>query len=330
MQRLGRALWVVALALLTLWATAALWIDGPANRLMAGLLAAAVPVGALFLWRQSRRWGIWVAIGPALGVLLWWLQLAPRQDRQWTPEVAELPRVEQAGNILTVRNVRHFGYGATDAEATPGWETRTFDLAQVTGADLLISFWGPTLYGHTILSFHVEGQPPLAISIETRKEVGESYSALLGFFRQFELYYVVADERDVVGVRTRQRGEQVRLLHLDIRPQTAQQLLLRYAESINALAAQPAWYNALTSNCTTTIERNANRVAAMDDPYDWRLLANGHLDERLREQHFLDTTMTLDALRRVSDITARAQAADGAADFSQRIRAGIPGEAGMP
>ena len=330
MRRLGQLLWGLGLAVVSLWAMAALWIDGPGNRVMTGALAAAVPVAMVLLWRRTTGWQRLLVAVPFLSVLVWWLQLAPRQDRQWVPEVANLPHVEASGTVLTVHNVRDFRYGATESAMTPAWTTRRIDLTQVTGADLLLSFWGPTLYGHTILSFHVAGEPPLAISIETRKEQGESYSALLGFFRQFELYYVVADERDVVAMRTTQRGEQVRLMHLDIQPATAQKLLQQYVAAINALAAQPAWYNAATSNCTTTIEQNANRVAAMKDPLDWRLLANGHLDERLREQHFLDTTLSLDALRRVSDITARAREADGTADFSARIRAGIPGETGMP
>src|SRR5262249_30404943 len=130
-------------------------------------------------------------------VLVWWLLLPARNDRDWSPDVARCAHASFDGAHATVENVRDFGYGATDADVTEHWDTRTLDLDQIRGLDLFVSFWGPTLYAHTILSWEFASGPPLAISIETRKEKGESYSALRGFFRQYELYDVIAAERDV-------------------------------------------------------------------------------------------------------------------------------------
>jgi len=193
----------------------------------------------------------------------------------------------------------------------------------VAGLDLFVSFWGPTLYAHTILSFDFEDAAPLAVSIETRKEKGESYSALRGFFRQFELVYVLADERDVVRLRTSFRGERVFLYRLDTSRAGARALLEQYLSEANALASQPVWYNAFTENCTTAIWRNV-RVLSPDNPFDWRLLANGYVDRMLYERGRIDTSLPFAELRERSDITERAKACGSREDFSRCIREGLP------
>ena len=163
----------------------------------------------------------------------------------------------------------------------------------------------------------------LAVSIETRKEVGEEYSALLGFFRQYELYYVVADERDVIGVRAGPRQEDVHLYRIRASPAFARAMLLDYLESVNRLARAPQWYNALTHSCTTTIRHHAQAVGA-GNPFDWRILANGYIDELGYKRHQINTSIPFAELRRRSDITARARAAGDRKDFSALIRDGLP------
>lgn len=324
---MGRLLNVIerlALVLLSLWAAAALWVDGPTSKGLAGLLAAAVVLSALVITFSAKGWRRALAWLPFVAVLTWWNGLQPSNTRDWIPDVAELPHVDRQGDVLTFHNVRNFSYGKTDADFTPHWDTRQVDLRKLKNVDLFMSFWGPTLYAHTIMSWEFEGAPPIAVSIETRKERGEEYSAVLGFFRQYELYYVVADERDVIGVRTNYRGERVRLFHLNMPPDKARALLLQYVDSINALHAKPAWYNAFTTNCTTTILQNARHLAPIRNPFDWRILANGYLDERLYELGTIDNAMPLTDLRVASDITEKAQAAGMAADFSRRIRVGVP------
>ena len=191
------------------------------------------------------------------------------------------------------------------------------------GLDLFVSYWGPTLYAHTILSWDFEGAPPLAASIETRKEKGESYSALLGFFRQFELVYVLADERDVVRLRTSYRGERVFLYRLATSPRGGARPARAVPLEANALARQPAWYNAFTENCTTAIWRNV-RALSPDNPFDWRLLANGYLDRMALRAGPVDTSLPFAELRARSDVTERARACGSRADFSRCIREGLP------
>jgi hypothetical protein len=310
--------------LLALWGAAAIWIDGPASRSHAGLLVAAfVAAVAVVLARVRPLFHacLW-ALAPCVAVGCWWLSIRPSNDRDWQPDVARTPTAERLGSVVTVRGVRDFDY-RTETDFTERWQERRYDLDRVVGLDLFVSYWGPTLYAHTILSWDFEDSPPLAASIETRKEKGESYSAVLGFFRQFELVYVLADERDVVRLRTSYRGEQVFLYRLTTSRAVARALLEQYLEEANALAREPAWYHAFTENCTTAIWRNV-RALSPDNPFDWRLLANGHLDRMLYERGRVETSLPFAELRQRSDITERAKACGSRDDFSRCIREGLP------
>ena len=332
MRLLIRVLLAIILIPASLWAVAALWIDGPSPQAFAtaisGIYALAVIV-VLWRVRPFRRALLLLAIG-FVAVAFWWFSIPARNDRIWLPDVSRLPGVERDGSKLTFHNVRNFHYKTSDSDYEQNWETRTVDLDHLKGLDMFISFWGPTLYAHTIMSWEFDNAPPLAISIETRKEKGEDYSALLGFFRQYELYYVVADERDVIGVRTRFRGEHDYLYRLKTGPEGARNMLLDYVKSINELRTKPAWYNALTTNCTTVIYRHVKTLAPTLVSIDWRLLANGYLDQWLYEQGKINTSKPFPEIRRESEVTDKAKAAGDAPDFAARIREGLPARPPIP
>ena len=255
-------------------------------------------------------------------VLVWWFGIEPRNDRRWLPDVARTTRFELDGEQLAVHDLRNFEY-RSETDFTPRWEERRYDLSRLRGVDVLLSDWGAPGIVHTLVSWEFEGAEPLAISIETRKEEGESYSALRGFFRQFELYYVVGDERDVIRVRTSFRGERVRLYRLKVPVPVARALLLSYVTHVNRLADEPAWYNALTGNCTTTIRLHAGELG-LASRLDWRLYANAYSDELLYLRGALDTTLPFEELRERSDITEEARAAEDDPEFSRRIRQALP------
>ncbi len=309
---------------LIVWSAAALWIDGPKSRILAGLLAVGfiVAAGALLVFTERFRNGVWAVLSLVVIVMAWWFSIPARNDRNWQPSVAQLTTATIEGNTVTIHNVRNFDY-RSDTDFTPHWETRRYNLNQIVGCDLFISYWGSTLIAHTITSWEFADGQHLAVSIETRKEQGETYSPLRGFFRQFELYYAVADERDVIGVRTDYRDERVFLYRIKI-PQAATRALFEdYLAEINNLAARPQWYNALTQNCTTTIRHNAKHVTPVRR-FNWRILANGHLDEMLYANGRLATSLPFAELRQQSEITAKAKAAAGSPEFSHLIRVGLP------
>jgi len=304
------------------WACAALWFDSP----FPGLLAAGFAglTAALLGWVRPIRRALSGFAGLFLIVILWWISIEPSNERDWLPDVARTTTAVIDGDRIAIRNVRNFDY-RTETDYDERWEERTYDLSKLRGVDLFLIYWGSPWIAHTIMSWEFEDAPPLAISIETRKEKGEAYSAVLGFFRQFELYYVVSDERDVVRLRTNYRGEDVYLYRLLAPPETARALLLDYLEEINRLAAKPRWYNAFTYNCTTTIRHHVQNVAP-GNPFNWRILLNGRLDELGYQRGSIDTSLPFDELKARSNITERAKAVNAASGFSARIREGLPGQ----
>jgi hypothetical protein len=314
---------VIVVAAVT-WAVMAIWIDGPQSRVLAAPMAAGLAVVSVTLAASVRPLlrGLTVALFPVIVVALWWTSILPTNTRDWTPDVARTSRATFHGSRVTIENVRNFNY-RSETDYDQRWETRTYNLDRTKGVDLFLSFWGPTEIAHTILSWDFDDGQHLAISIETRKQKGESYSAMRGFFRQYELHYLVAVERDLVRLRTNYRGEQVYLYRLRVPAVDARALLVDYLEEVNRLADHPEWYNTLTHNCTTTIRGHVQNVGAAGS-LAWRILANGHLDELLYERSRIDTSLPLADLRTRNNITEKAKAADDSPDFSARIRQGLP------
>jgi len=218
--------------------------------------------------------------------------------------------------------VRNCDY-RTKTDFTPRWETRTVRLSQITGMDLAINYWGSPWIAHPIVSFQFSHGLPLCFSIETRKTVGQQYSTLEGFYRQYTLIYVVAEERDCIRLRTNYQREDVYLYHTLASPAQAQERFREYISTVNALHETPRWYNAVTSNCTTSFR--TQRAANLRKPWDWRILLNGKADEMLYQNRAIATGgLSFTELKQRSLINERARAADQNPDFSRVIREGLP------
>ena len=321
---LGGTLLVLVLLGVLGWGVLALLYAGPSPPWLSKALALLYGAGgllALIALRPLLRGALVVALGFA-AVLVWWSTLRPSNDREWSADNLRTPWAEQDGDLLTVHDVRNFDY-RSETDFTARYEDRTVDLSKLRGVDLFLVYWGSPLIAHTIMSWDFEGSPPIAISIETRKEGKEQYSAIAGFFRQYEILYVVADERDLVRLRTNYRGENVFLYRLNVPLDVARALLLDYVATINGLRDRPEWYNALTENCTTTIRMHTRRINNAGS-FDWRMLANGYLDEMLYERGLVYTGMPFAELKTMSSVDWRGKAADQDPAFSERIREGLP------
>ena len=287
------------------------------------VLALAFMVFSVWVfWRARRPRMYLVYAGLALSVLVWFLSLQPTHDRNWRPDVAVMPRVTIDGDRVRITDVRNFEYRSRD-DFTVRYEDREVLVSHLTSVDFFISYWMPGPVAHTFLSFNFDNAFPVSISIEARPEVGGGFSPLPSMFRKFELIYVVADERDVVRVRTNYRNEDVFLYPLKVTPESARALFLVYLDRINELADRPEFYNLLVSNCTLNIVRYARAVGK---PHRWdiRYLINGFSDRYLYSNGFLDTTLPFNELRRRSRINDAAQAAGDSPEFSQLIRASLP------
>jgi hypothetical protein len=312
--------WLAALVC-AIWAFGALYFDFPkAGGFAAILFVIALLAIVIFVRRKLLKLGI--LFGACALVAAWWLALKPSNDRIWQPDVAQTAWAEINGDEVTIHNVRNCDY-RTATDFTTHWETRTVRLSQITGMDLAINYWGSPWIAHPIVSFQFSDGPPLCFSIETRKTIGQQYSTLAGFYRQYTLIYVVADERDCIRLRTNYRREDVYLYHTLASPAQARQRFREYINTVNVLHESPRWYNAVTSNCTTSIR--AQRAVKLRAPWDWRILFNGKADEMLYQDHAIATRgLSFAELKQRSLINERARAADQGPDFSRIIREGLP------
>ena len=309
----------------TLWGALAIYYSPlPGAPLRLGL-AAAFALGTLcaFLFlRDRRRTLVGFAVAFA-ALLLWRASIEPSHQRDWQTEVAVLPYATRDGDLVTLHNVRNFDYRAEQDFVARHYD-RTFDLRALDAVDLIAVYWAGDAIAHVMVSFGFAGEQ-VAFSIETRKEKGEAYSSLAGFFKQYELIYVVGDERDLIRVRTNYRRpeEQVYLYRTRARPEAARRLFLEYVGKINRLKEQPEFYNTLTTNCTTDVWF---LVRALSDrfPLDWRVLLSGYFPAYAYDLGSLDTDLPFAELKSISLINAKAHAADQDPDFSRRIRQGLP------
>lgn len=317
---IGRGLIAVALGGMLIWAALAIYFAdthaGP-RKFTAGAFVV-VCLAVLFVrpwWRRIAAAGLLFVI-----VLAWYLMLRPSNDRDWAVDVARLPFATVDGDRLTIENVRNFDY-RSETDFTQRWETRTYDLSKLDKVDMMLVYWGSKAIAHVMVSFGFTDGQHLAISIETRKEKGESYSATEGFFRQFELYYVFADELDVVRLRTNYRKEQVYLYSTNLTPAQAKASLLSYIRAANALKDKPQWYNALSDNCATSVLPHA-RDAGLQGEWSMDIVLSGHAARQGYRNGHLDTSMPFEELEARALINDRAVAASKD-DFSRTIRMGL-------
>jgi hypothetical protein len=318
--------WVLAvLILLTItgWETLAVYYSNLPEglRLPGAIGIALISLGTLLMIRPAGR-SILIFLSCFAIIIIWFLNIPASNDRNWQTDVARLAWADIDGDRITVHDIRNFDY-RTETDYTPAYYDKQFDLGQLASVDVIAVYWMGPAIAHVFLSFGFTGGDYLAISIEARKEKGEGYSTLKGFFRQYELYYVVADERDVIRLRTNYRHDPPEEVYI-FRAQhgkieNGRRLFLEYMIKLNDLKARPEYYNTLTTNCTTNIWLNS-RVNPDHLPFSWKILASGHVPEYLYEAGLLDNSVPFPELEARDHVNTRAHAADAAADFSQRIR----------
>jgi hypothetical protein len=317
---------VVALVL-TAWATAALYFDSPFPFLRAptAVFYLAGVLAALWFLRRGRM-GMTVAFAGFAMVTIWWLSLEASNDRDWQPDNAKTAYADINGDQVIIHDLRSCTY-RTESDYTCEWQTRSHNLANLSGIDLFITWWGSPWIAHPIISFDFGDEGHLAMSIETRDVVGQGYSAIRGFFRQYTLTYIISDERDVARLRTNYRHEEeVYLFRTAASPTLARKVLLDYLQRANSLHLHPEWYNALTNNCTTNIAGSVADARNVNTRLDWRILLNGKMDEMMYEHNELVSGgLSLPALKEQAHINSAAKAADDSPEFSNLIRQGRVG-----
>ena len=332
---LGKVLTIVSLLVLGLfiliaglWGTLALFYAGPSNETLRyalsigfGVVSFTTLIALLF---RRFRWQLLTAYTLLyLLLLVWYTTITPSNDKVWQEDVARLSYVTQEENLFTFHNVRNFSY-KSETDYTLAYYDKSYDINKLKGVDIIAVYWMGPAVAHVFVSFSFSDGEHLAVSIETRKEQGENYSTLKGFFRQYELYYVIADERDVIGLRTNYRfnpPEDVYIYPTNGSLDDARHLFLSYVNQINSLEEHPRFYNTLTTNCTTNIWLNATAGNYKSIPFSWKILASGYVPEYLYEQGRLATKgLSFKALTKEVYANDRAKASGITEDFSKDIR----------
>jgi hypothetical protein len=319
------ALLGVALLLLVAWGVLALYYTAlpfPGARIVGPVLFGAGSIAAILFLRRRLRGILLFAAAFSLTVL-WHDLTTPRNDRDWIVEFERLSEVEFRGDLVRLRNIRDFAWH-TPLDATPHWYNATFDLRDVRTVDLAVCLWTAGSLGHIVISFGFADGRHLCVSVEARRERGEEYGPLPGMFRQYELVYVFAYERDVFRLRAVLRDESVYLYRIRTTPERARRVLVDYLERANDLAVRPEFYHSLLNNCTTNVLRHA-RAVRPDLPYSINLLLNGFSDRYALEHGLLVADLLFEELRAESRINEAARAAEPSKDLSLAIRAGRPG-----
>ena len=317
---------VLVIAPLTAWAAMALWFRLPAPEWARAAAAGAFVIFGLatvLAPLRRRRWiALWVYALAFGGVVLWWGSIEPPADGDWAPDVARQTTGSVDGDILTLSDVRDFDW-RTDNDFSERWSTRSYDLSKLETLDLFLAYWAGPKMAHLIMSFGFDGGEKLAWSVEVRREKTGQFSPVADAFKSHTLVYLATTERDSVRLRSNVRGEDVRLYRLRASPEAVRIVLLQYVAEANELAERPAFYNSLTTNCTTAVVKLI-RAAGGALPFDWRLIVNGYLPGYLYDQGAVVTTIPLSELMALARIDDRARAADQSPEFSRLIRVGVP------
>jgi len=318
-------LWILAILLVSLaWMLASIAIHysnlpWPWSRTtLAWTFGLAGPLALAFFPKRRRTLSVLFAV--FLGVLAWHVSIRPSNDRDWTIAGAELADVRLEADLARVENIRNFAYRTSD-DFDVRYYDKTFDLSRLEATDLLVSYWdGNVGVAHTMLSFDFGGTDVLCLSVEVRREKNEGYGGLPGMFKQFEIIYVLADERDVVQLRTTHRKQDVFLFRTSLSPAESRALLVHILEKVHRLNEHPEFYRTLANNCTTSLVNHVNAVWPNRTPYSRKILMNGFAPEQGFERGMLRSDLPFDEYKLKCRISEKGQAAAGDSEFSRRIR----------
>ncbi len=262
----------------------------------------------------------WIILILTIAYAIFSLIVRPRNDRDWNTDQIILPEISFNGDEVTIKNIRNFKY-LTTSDYTPAYYDRTFDLKKIKSVDFMVEpFSTNPGAAHTLLSFGFEDGSYVAVSVEIRKEKGETFSALSGMFRQYELMYVVADERDVIKLRSNYRRDQVFLYPIKTSVENIRSLFVDMLKRAQKLRNYPEFYNTLTSTCTTNIVSHVNKLIPDRVPFDYRILMPGYSDKYAYELGLINTDLSFEKARAKFKINEKAEKYAESAEFSKMIR----------
>jgi len=285
------------------------------------IFAVGVPLALIFFSNRKRT--AYCVLVLCAGIIIGWMQKEPSHDRNWVPSVAQLPRITTEGDQIRVYNIRNFDYRTTD-DFSVRYYDKTFDLNKLETVDYILSYWdGLEAVAHIIISFGFDDGEYLAVSVETRLEQGEPQTGLGGFFKQYELIYILGDEKDLLRLRSNIRKEEVFLYPTTVSKNDVRIIFGMIIERINSIANEPEFYNTINENCRSSLARYFSAVLdvrRMPSPFDYRRLLSGYSDELLFENGWINSTRNFEDTKRLHHINQYVQTDGEGDDFSSKIR----------
>ncbi|HEY5714287.1 MAG TPA: DUF4105 domain-containing protein [Candidatus Gracilibacteria bacterium] len=268
----------------------------------------------------------WVLIAAFFVILIFTLTVLgfnflrkPSNSRSWDSEQAKLAHATLEQDIVTIHDLRYFKYDATGGKKLE-YEDRVYDLETLEGLDFVVSYFSESdAIAHTFLTFRFKDQPGLSVSIEARREQGESYSPFKGIFGKYELIYVLGDERDIIGLRSHIRQEPLYLYPTKASKETARKIFVNLLERTNELYESPAFYNTLSHNCTNLLARHIEKSSGKKIPLSYKVLLSGHSDELAYDLGLLESDEPFESLKTRSLVDPKGIMITDP-EFSQKIR----------
>jgi hypothetical protein len=320
---------LVGLAFLLVW----LWTFGALYYMTGGgrtwlssavVVAGLIGTGAARFRSRKAAWGFLV-VGTAVGAV-WYVTVQPSNDRKWRPEVARMPTAEFDGDRVMIRNVRNFSYRSED-DFDVAYYDREYDLNQLETGDVMLVYWdGNRAIAHTMLSFGFANGDYVCLSVECRRETGEDWGGIPGIYKQFEVLYILADERDLVNLRTSYRGEDVYLYRLNLTAADIRTYFEHVLVGCNTLAERPRFYGTLDYNCHSSLTQLAKHLwPDRRRVTGWRALLNGYADQEMyARDRLVSGGLSFAELRERAYVTPLGRELKDDPDYSRKIRAQLP------
>jgi hypothetical protein len=310
----------------SIWAAMALWYRISGSRIVKASVVCLWGVFSLTLaiaaWRGHGAICAGAFVLGFAGLLVWWCRLRPTNCADWADDVSRMSAGEICGNRVTLHNVRNFDW-RTNTDYTQRWETRTYDLDGLRSVDMVMSYWRGPAIAHMVTSFGFDGGAHVAFSVEIRRRRTQQFSEIGGFFKDFELSIIAADEYDVIRLRSNVRGERVFVYRLILPEPAVRRLFLAYVAEANKLVDSPRFYNTVTVNCTTLVYQMMRPIVG-HLPLSYRLLFSGYMPEYAYRVGGFDQRHTLEELRSLGYASERARQSGRRENFSSDIRRGVP------
>ena len=313
----------IGVPLLLIWCTLVIKFTFP--KFISPILSICFPIASviLLLSLKDLTKSLKIFAASCAGIMLFYLSISPSLNRDWVEDVKVLPEIEIDGKNVKIKNYRNFTY-SSNHEFQKNYEEKTYNLDELEGTDFIISYWdGYRSIGHTFVSFRFKNRPPLCISVEVRKEKGEKYKPLDGLFKQYELIYVIGDERDLISLRTNHRAEETFLYPLNLDQAQSKAFLLSLLEGAKELQNSPKFYHSLDQNCTTTLVKHINSVPNFKIKVNMDLVLNGLSDYAVYKMEGVRTDLEFAVLKRCCYISKLAKSLQLDENYSNKLRQSV-------